>query len=295
MYKQLISLLKGAAFATLAVSAFAAYADEIPARMEEKLFFYAPDLADETVTDMEAYSIAFPENLSAEQRKQLYDIILPEMLIKPNAVTGPEDFEDDFKPMTQEMEARYAPMYARNEMSMENWYSTTEVTPYAYAPAGVVVMKIVNAMYTGGAHGSTSVGYVNYDLAQSKVITLDDYLKTKAGKDALRYELYRMAKKELGSSLFSTQKDFEIANTYYLGPKGITFVYQQYEIGPYSAGMPKFTVTYGTLKSYENGVMRRSTPTTATRKPVVKAKVGSKAAAKAKSTSKAKNASGKRK
>lgn len=36
----------------------------------------------------------------------------------------------------------------------------------------------------------------------------------------------------------------------YLTKEGVVFVYQQYEIAPYAAGSPKFTLPYSEVKKY---------------------------------------------
>lgn len=216
-------------------------------------YFYSNEYGFENdpATMMKSYSIILPGTLNEQQVGLIEKAAAKHMTVAPGMETSLSDDFSDFKPMSNDMVSKYAPLYKSGDTDMSNWYMTSDVT-YSTIASGILVVKVANGFYAGGAHGGYGVSYLNYDPEKGKFVTLDDYVKTDNGKKALKKKLYSMAKKELKSNLFSTSKDFEVADTYRLTDKGIEFVYQEYQIGPYSAGLPSFTIPYSTLKTLDS-------------------------------------------
>lgn len=96
--------------------------------------------------------------------------------------------------------------------------------------------QIYNYIYTGGAHGMYSFGYVTYDPAKNRVLSLADIVppshrKVVLGK--LNAAIAREAKLE-DKQLSQVE---ELPDNFYLTDKGITFVFQPYEIASYADGV----------------------------------------------------------
>lgn len=119
-------------------------------------------------------------------------------------------------------------------------------------PLATVVLNTSN--YLGGAHGSSSQTYYNFDLKQQKQIGLDQILLPKQ-KD----KLFRLAHdafkvwvidSELADNVSEYEEawKFKLSNNYYLGKKGLILQYGEYEIGPYVVGLPRLTIPYDQLK-----------------------------------------------
>ena len=115
-------------------------------------------------------------------------------------------------------------------------------------------------VFLGGAHGSAVCRPVNIVKATGKVLTATvDTLKQKALQPILR----RGVKEYISKAENRKIKDSDLQNMLFvehgiiplpatvpvLTPKGLRFVYQQYEIGPYALGMVEFTVPYTDVKS----------------------------------------------
>ena len=112
--------------------------------------------------------------------------------------------------------------------------------------------------FLGGAHGGGTYGGVSFDVATGEQITLDDLgdadsirevsknyiLNTiETSSEQARGNLYSddiIDYKEVIEEYFSNGNQPE----FYLDTLGITFVFQQYDIAPYAAGMISFTVPY---------------------------------------------------
>lgn len=115
-------------------------------------------------------------------------------------------------------------------------------------------------VFLGGAHGSAVCRPVNIVKATGKVLAATvDTLKQKALQPILR----RGVKEYISKAENRKIKDRDLQNMLFvehgiiplpatvpvLTPKGLRFVYQQYEIGPYALGMVEFTVPYADVKS----------------------------------------------
>lgn len=115
-------------------------------------------------------------------------------------------------------------------------------------------LSFSNYMYMGGAHGMFGETFLIIDTKTGKEIKLNDIFD----KQALVTLEKRMIKKaysytgsENATSLqgagYLVDK-IEVTDNFSLTAKGITFVYQPYEIAPYAAGMPAFLFTWEELK-----------------------------------------------
>ena len=120
--------------------------------------------------------------------------------------------------------------------------------------------------YAGGAHGGESLTGGMFRKSDGRNFGWDMF--TFEGKEKLR----NMIKEGLKKQYFKVQSDEEFydmlfpENARYSFPlpetapicrfNGMQFVYQQYEIAPYSAGMPSYTVPYDSLKSLVTATVR---------------------------------------
>lgn len=113
--------------------------------------------------------------------------------------------------------------------------------------------------YTGGAHGGTSFIQQTFDKADGKALTAGEIFEP-----SKITEVIQLVKQGLTEQYFSDElKDgYTLANLLLIDPAtlalpaqspsfvkdGINFVYQQYEIAPYAAGMPACVIPYSAIK-----------------------------------------------
>lgn len=124
-----------------------------------------------------------------------------------------------------------------------------------------VVYLSQNYIFLGGAHGMvTGFGPMTFDLKTGKKITnfIDSKNLVKI-QPLLREGLKSyfasndkaITDKELKSRLLINSKTIPLpAYDAYPNEEGLVFTYQQYEIAPYSDGMPTFTISYNKIKPY---------------------------------------------
>lgn len=95
----------------------------------------------------------------------------------------------------------------------------------------------------GAAHPISSTNFVNFDLRTANIISLEDIMI-----DEFRRPLSLMAKKKVldnyPEDVFDLNDDFEITNNFSIQSDGLHFLYNTYEIGPYSSGPISISFTY---------------------------------------------------
>lgn len=114
-----------------------------------------------------------------------------------------------------------------------------------YADTRIAVLRQQTYVYSGGAHGNNGTLYICYDLQKDKEITSDEVIANKKGVEKLilkklmdRYGCNSL--ETLSEHLFLA--NFEVTDNIRIDSNGITFVYNPYEIGPYSEGVIEVTV-----------------------------------------------------
>ncbi|MGE6630535.1 DUF3298 domain-containing protein [Bacillus sp. NPDC077027] len=134
-----------------------------------------------------------------------------------------------------------AKKYNGGKVDYKTWYETKfnngkklSFLTYDYANAG-------------GNHGDTMIIGMNYDLQKKKTRLLDltDVLTTKKKRNKVRDYVYNYTKKHKNKFYVGLKKsEIEISeNTqFHFTNKGISVVFQPYEIAPYSSGIPMINV-----------------------------------------------------
>lgn len=124
-----------------------------------------------------------------------------------------------------------------------------------------VTYRSTSYVFLGGAHGSASDYSVNICKDSKKVLKESvDTTKVKALQPLLKKGVLSYLKQageeevneqNLGDYLFIDKGIIPMpAHTPALTDKGVHFIYQQYEIGPYAMGMVEFTIPYQDIKPY---------------------------------------------
>jgi len=122
--------------------------------------------------------------------------------------------------------------------------------------SSLTTLEVRGYSYTGGAHGSTSVGFINWDTKAAKNLKLDDVLVEGYHDklNAVAEKIFRKNEKlsdtaSLKDNYFFKDDKFAINNNFSITPLGIKFLYNQYEIKPYAAGITELFIPYAQIKS----------------------------------------------
>lgn len=119
-------------------------------------------------------------------------------------------------------------------------------------PLATIVLN--SSSYLGGAHGSSSQQYANFDLATQQQISLKDIVLPKQ-QSALEKAAYAVFQQWVtDSKLAENIRDYEqawkfhLSDNFYLSQQGLILQYAEYEIGPYVVGLPKLVIGYEALQ-----------------------------------------------
>ncbi|ASM35420.1 Protein of uncharacterised function (DUF3298) [Campylobacter sputorum subsp. bubulus] len=127
-----------------------------------------------------------------------------------------------------------SPTFIRYNNNLENIY---------YKKGNLTVFLTDEYFYSGGAHDNTSKQYeVNY---KEKKLELSDILK-----DVHDQNLISMIWDKVKVYAYIKQNDLEISKNFSISPYGITFVYNPYEIGPFSAGIIEAFFKFSEIKPF---------------------------------------------
>ena len=118
----------------------------------------------------------------------------------------------------------------------------------------LLVYKIYYQEYTGGAHGIYSTNYYNFDLKTKMILKLEDIFVPNY-KKALVEEIWRQlikdnkvsTKEELRDMGYEYSDELSPTSNFKLDKQSITFLYNVYEIAPYSMGSISITIPYAQI------------------------------------------------
>lgn len=120
-------------------------------------------------------------------------------------------------------------------------------------PLATVVLN--SSSYLGGAHGSSSQRYYNFDLEKKKQVELNDILapNQKAALEKKAHEVFKIwvIESKLANSVEEYEQawKFTLSDNFYLSSQGLILQYGEYEIGPYVVGLPRLTIPYDQLQT----------------------------------------------
>ncbi|MGS0707307.1 RsiV family protein [Acinetobacter sp. ANC 3781] len=123
----------------------------------------------------------------------------------------------------------------------------------AGTPLATVVLN--SSSYLGGAHGSSSQRYYNFDLEKKKQVELNDILvpNQKAALEKKAHEVFKnwVVESKLANSVEEYEQawKFTLSDNFYLSTQGLILQYSEYEIGPYVVGLPRLTIPYDQLQT----------------------------------------------
>lgn len=120
-----------------------------------------------------------------------------------------------------------------------------------------IVYKTFYSDYTGGAHGSHSTFFVNYDLKNNKVLNYDDIFMAGSQdslltiiKQALCDQYYAKNLDALAEVSGIFTGDIFVTHNVYLTGYNIVFYFNPYEIGPWCIGDVEVKIPVAQLSDY---------------------------------------------
>lgn len=123
--------------------------------------------------------------------------------------------------------------------------------------AGVIPILVDYYSFTGGAHGNPATIYHNWDAKTHKEIGLNDVLNT-GYPDSLKMIAEKLFRKQeklsptapLKQGYFFENAIFSLNDNFLITPEGLQFLYNPYEIKPYSEGKTELLIPYDAIKTW---------------------------------------------
>jgi hypothetical protein len=121
--------------------------------------------------------------------------------------------------------------------------------------SSLITIQIDGYVFSGGAHGSTYTGFLNWNTKANKKIGLNDLFSPgyEAKLRAIGEKIFRADEKlsdtsSLRNYFFKDQK-FSLNDNFLITPVGIQFLYNEYEIKSYAEGQTTLLIPYTQIKS----------------------------------------------
>ncbi len=119
-----------------------------------------------------------------------------------------------------------------------------------------IALQHTNSDYAGGAHGNTSIYYLNYNPKTNQPITLDSLIQADKKSELLKIAetIFRKDEKlspsaPLGSKYFFDNDQFALAQQFFVSKNGLEFIYNAYEIKAYAYGTTTLVIPFEELKN----------------------------------------------
>ncbi|KGN86446.1 RsiV family protein [Porphyromonas gulae] len=190
-----------------------------------------------------------------------YASMSPSEAMSAYAAASDSTYLSDMEPLLQE-ELALKPDY-RPDLGLYAYidHITGKVV---FRQDSLLVYEIEAFKYMGGSHGYGDVAYLNLDLRTGKQILLEDIVAQ--GKDAALTDLlWKQLMADQGvSSLeslnemgYGTLGDLYPTDNFGISERGITFLYNEYEIAPYAMGPIQITLSFDSLAP----ILKEDSPT----------------------------------
>lgn len=117
-------------------------------------------------------------------------------------------------------------------------------------------IQMYSYVYTGGAHGNSSIHFINWNSKKHQAVKLADIMIANYEKPlvAIGEQLFRKEENlsdsaSLVPNYFFKSGKFSLPGNYLITPLGISFLYNDYEIKPYAAGVTRLFIPYSKIQS----------------------------------------------
>lgn len=136
------------------------------------------------------------------------------------------------------------------------WYTLGKSNEILYNDKNILSYSVEHTDYTGGAHGSLRILYYTIDLNELTTISEEDvfqpnynqFLTSKIVEKLMEKYNVDTPERLIDEGIFDIN---EIApnNNFWLNDSGIHYIFNQYEIAPYSMGPIEVTIPYEEISS----------------------------------------------
>lgn len=184
--------------------------------------------------------------------RSLAAMLCDSVLHQPKQLTMQEAVAAHADSIETEWKAEFAEMY---EMELENnymfqYYYTLEGCAVENGRKDILSYQVNTDCYLGGAHGSYVVLYYNFDKKSGKLLNIRDIVPVEKEKLVIDAMKKQLCEDWDAADLAELQEmtgitmlgDVYLTNNFLLKKDSIEFLFNQYEIAPYAAGLIEVTI-----------------------------------------------------
>jgi hypothetical protein len=220
---------------------------------QEKFKQTSPVCADSSACA--SYEVSYPEftGLDTAVNHRLRDLINGAV-----SMGNPEAEDWDMKKIASDFIQSFETFKAESpELAADDWYYKADISVETVLDT-LISMIVHDEYFTGGAHGGAGTYFINIDPKTGNNVVLDDVLRPgyKQYLKKIAEQLFRQAREIPDSVSFNEvgfefpDNEFQLNDNFGLTREGIMFVYNSYEIAPFSAGPTTVLIPYEKLKDW---------------------------------------------
>ncbi|WP_432711962.1 DUF3298 domain-containing protein [Pedobacter sp.] len=182
-------------------------------------------------------------------------------IVQANTIASSNPDEPAYK-NPQEAAAAFVKKYdtfrAENDDAVQTWFKEVTVTVMPQRK-NYLGLKYFFIEYAGGAHPNSAIIFKNYDPKTFKEITLDELIPAakQTQLKAVAEKIFRAQEKlgpteSLADKYFFDKGIYTLNNNFTITDQGLKFLYNSYEIKPYSEGVTELLIPYSAIKDLLN-------------------------------------------
>lgn len=166
-----------------------------------------------------------------------------------------EDYTEEYRELGNQYYEDMANLEDNNKPSWY-WYQLSKQNEILFEDKSLLSYSVQHSDYTGGAHGSLNVLYYTINLNDLTTITEESIFKPNYYKPLTSKIIEQLIKQyevdtpeKLLNEGFFDINDIAPNNNFWLNDDGIHYIYNQYEIAPYSMGPIEVSIPYEDIQS----------------------------------------------
>lgn len=149
----------------------------------------------------------------------------------------------------------YDSFYAENSKDRpQSWFLLIDVKVLEQKP-NYIALQRMHSDYAGGAHGITTISYLNFNPTSNQPITIDSLFDASQKPKLLSIAegIFRKNEKlsatePLTDKYFFDKGIFALAQNFYVKDKELVFLYNPYEIKAYAYGTTQLVIPFAAIK-----------------------------------------------
>lgn len=173
--------------------------------------------------------------------------------------------DTSFADIAESFLQRYDDFANANKQRVSSPWNLTMTLKVITANPNYLSIKYTYNDFVGGAHGNTSIRYINYDPITNSEVKLNSLIQDEKMNafQNLAEVIFRKQEKlqpndSLAEKYFFENGKFKLPNNFYVSAKGINFLYNPYEIKPWVDGFTELIIPFESIKDMvkENTVFK---------------------------------------